>query len=45
MEFEFEFIIKIYDINDNELKFIKELYIVSVFEMFGVGRYKLIYVN
>lgn len=31
--------IKIYDINDNELIFLEEIYIVSVFEMFVVGKF------
>ncbi|XP_007956281.1 cadherin-9 [Orycteropus afer afer] len=37
VEPESEFIIKIHDINDNEPKFTKDLYIASVPEMSGVG--------
>ncbi|NXG72624.1 CADH9 protein, partial [Baryphthengus martii] len=37
VEPESEFIIKIHDINDNEPKFTKEMYIASIPEMSGVG--------
>lgn len=37
MEFEFEFVIRVLDINDNELKFLDEFYEVIVLEMFLEG--------
>ncbi|XP_036376700.1 cadherin-10-like [Megalops cyprinoides] len=41
LEPESEFIIKIHDINDNEPKFTKEVYIASVPEMSSIGTYVL----
>lgn len=37
MEIEFEFVIRVLDINDNEFRFLDELYEVIVFEMFLEG--------
>lgn len=37
VEFEFEFVIRVSDINDNELKFLDEFYEVIVLEMFLEG--------